>query len=281
MVARNSDKMIRLPADFVPSKFSVLCGRGKKCTASSGNRHLRKLIDANLKPYSEARTKIEKSSIVSAIIEEVRSLCQLGSFVKLENDVWWEVDDAFAREKIGCVFRDILHTHYRSSTKAKQARKKEASKKPSSGSKKKSKPSYSVSKKYDDYTPPSTYRMPELTVTRSGRRSRNRGFNQGVERAEFSTYDVECSCANQDTQKSQNVRMDDYFSLLSNYLDENHPPEEKGSRQLPEATAIPDFPSSIAADFILQESCDVMTDDNFFADLDMLFEMPASTAIEL
>jgi hypothetical protein len=47
------------------------------------------------------------------------------SFLKKEDGVWYEVDDAYAREKIGCVFRDQLFTKYRSSTKAKLARKKQ------------------------------------------------------------------------------------------------------------------------------------------------------------
>ena len=41
-----------------------------------------------------------------------------------DGSCWYEVDAAFAREKIGCMFRDTLHTQYRSSTKAKQARKR-------------------------------------------------------------------------------------------------------------------------------------------------------------
>ena len=54
----------QLPADFVPSEYSVLCGRGKSCTASPGNRHLKSLVQNFRKPYSEARTKVEKSAIV-------------------------------------------------------------------------------------------------------------------------------------------------------------------------------------------------------------------------
>jgi hypothetical protein len=73
-----------------------------------------------------AKDKAEKSAIVSAIVNCVRETSPDGAFVKEEdkNGEWWEVDDSFAREKIGCIFRDILHTQYRSSTKAKQARKK-------------------------------------------------------------------------------------------------------------------------------------------------------------
>ncbi|KAL3944749.1 MAG: hypothetical protein SGBAC_001168 [Bacillariaceae sp.] len=139
----------RLPKDFAPEKHTVLCGRGKEYTSSTGNKHLKSLVYKYLVQYSEAQSKIEKSSIVSEIMEQIKGLCFDAAFVKLEKEVWWEVDDAFAREKIGrsekydnfvsaaictylhnpppfagCMFRDTLHTQYRSSTKAKFARKK-------------------------------------------------------------------------------------------------------------------------------------------------------------
>jgi hypothetical protein len=46
------------------------------------------------------------------------------TFVKYEDGRWWQLDDSFAREKIGGLFRDVLHIKYRSSNKSKVARKK-------------------------------------------------------------------------------------------------------------------------------------------------------------
>ena len=115
----------KLPSDFLPGKYTVLCGRGKVCSSSPGNKYLRSLVNSHLDPYSKAKNKVEKSNIVSAIIDAVREKAPIGAFVKQDRDgTWWEVEDTFAREKIGCIFRDILHTQYRSSTKAKFARKK-------------------------------------------------------------------------------------------------------------------------------------------------------------
>eukprot|EP00980_Cylindrotheca_fusiformis_P013697 scaffold3515_cov126-Cylindrotheca_fusiformis.AAC.46 len=114
----------RLPPDYVPGEFTVLCGRGKEYTTSTGNQHLKSLIDKHLKGYSQARGKIPKSAIVSEIMRNVRAVCPEPTFVKFEDGGWWEVGNAFAREKIGCMFRDALHTQYRSSTKAKFERKK-------------------------------------------------------------------------------------------------------------------------------------------------------------
>eukprot|EP00980_Cylindrotheca_fusiformis_P013684 scaffold3515_cov126-Cylindrotheca_fusiformis.AAC.33 len=117
----------RLPHDYVPEEYTVLCGRGKEYTTSTGNQHLKSLIHKHLKGYSEAPSKVAKSAIVSEIMRKVRSVCAEPTFVKLEDNAWWEVDNAFAREKIGCMFRDALYTQYRSSTKAKFARKKATS----------------------------------------------------------------------------------------------------------------------------------------------------------
>jgi hypothetical protein len=47
-----------------------------------------------------------------------------GSFCKFEQGAWFEVGDHFAREKVSAMFRDMLHTQYRSSAKAKTARRR-------------------------------------------------------------------------------------------------------------------------------------------------------------
>ena len=123
---KRSAHKIKMPSGFVPGRFNVICGRGKLCTSSPGNMYLRSLVDQNLTAYSMARNKAEKSAIVSSIIYQVREVCPFGAFVKQEDDSdeWWEVDDSFAREKIGCIIRDILHIQYKSSTKAKSERKR-------------------------------------------------------------------------------------------------------------------------------------------------------------
>jgi hypothetical protein len=121
-IPRNMNGKRQLPANFVPSVSTVICGRGKACTTSIGNRRLKSIVSSFLKPYSEAKNKVEKSAIVSTIVGAIKR--GGGNFVKCEDGIWWEVDDAIAREKVGCLLRDYLHTQYRSSTKAKLARRK-------------------------------------------------------------------------------------------------------------------------------------------------------------
>jgi hypothetical protein len=47
-----------------------------------------------------------------------------GRFIKNEHGRWIEISDAAAREKVGALFRDCLHSQYKSSGKAKTARRR-------------------------------------------------------------------------------------------------------------------------------------------------------------
>jgi hypothetical protein len=76
--------------------------------------------------YSEADSKMDKSLIVSEVVNGIRERSPDGGFIKKDKRTgrWFEVGDHLAREKVGQQFRDALHTQYRSSTKAKSKRKK-------------------------------------------------------------------------------------------------------------------------------------------------------------
>lgn len=118
----------QLPVDFVPDSTSVICGRGKACTASPGNKRLKAIVESFIGKYSEATTKTEKTNTVNMIMDAVQGKDRdKGIFVRQHNGFWWEVEDAVAREKVGCLIRDCLHTQYRSSSKAKFLNKKRRS----------------------------------------------------------------------------------------------------------------------------------------------------------
>ena len=112
--------------NYTPVGKTVVCGRGKVCVNSPGNKHLQSLVKNWLQKYSKAKTKMDKSAIVSCILRDVKQATfPEPAFVKPNKDkVYCEVTDAFAREKIGGMFRDLLHTQYKSSNKAKNARKR-------------------------------------------------------------------------------------------------------------------------------------------------------------
>ncbi|KAG7365798.1 hypothetical protein IV203_028468 [Nitzschia inconspicua] len=122
---KKNENRVHLGKHYMPGHNAVICGRGKACTSSPGNKKLRAYIDSFAKSYGTATNKEQKSKIVSTIISLIEEP-EGGAFVKFEESTWWKVDEAYAREKIGNLFRDALHTKYRSSSKAKQARKKTA-----------------------------------------------------------------------------------------------------------------------------------------------------------
>eukprot|EP00980_Cylindrotheca_fusiformis_P014055 scaffold3670_cov124-Cylindrotheca_fusiformis.AAC.31 len=117
------DKKTPLPADFVPQPYSVRIGRGKVCSDATGNRRLQVLASSYLEDYNNASTKMEKSVIVSKIVDAIKEACPVGAFIRREDGKWWEVDDVSAREKVGTIIRDLLADKYRSSSKAKISRR--------------------------------------------------------------------------------------------------------------------------------------------------------------
>lgn len=120
---KKNENRVLLGRNYRPGHNAVICGRGKACSSSPGNKKLRAYVDSFAKSYGDASNKEQKSKIVSTIISLIEEP-EGGAFVKFEERAWWKVDEAYAREKIGNLFRDVLHTKYRSSSKAKQARKR-------------------------------------------------------------------------------------------------------------------------------------------------------------
>lgn len=95
------ENVSQLPDSFIPGPVDVICARGKRAFNHTGNRRFRALIEAHLDSYSKASSKIEKSLIVSSIVDSIREASPDGGFVKEEGGHWFEVGDHNAREKIG------------------------------------------------------------------------------------------------------------------------------------------------------------------------------------
>jgi hypothetical protein len=114
-------KKTRLPVEYPPSDYSVVCGRGKDSFNHVGNRRFRILASMFIDRYSRADSKIAKSAIVSEIIAVIRQAG--GTFCKYQKGAWADVGEHQAREKVSSLLRDLLHTEYRSSAKAKVARR--------------------------------------------------------------------------------------------------------------------------------------------------------------
>jgi hypothetical protein len=117
-------KKSQLQVEFQPSDYSVVCGRGKDSFNHVGNRRFRILASMFIDRYSQADNKTAKSAIVSEIIDVIRKAG--GIFCKYKKGAWFKVRDHTAREKVSSLMRDLLHTQYRSSAKAKIGRRQKS-----------------------------------------------------------------------------------------------------------------------------------------------------------
>ena len=78
-----------LPDGFEPGEHDVLCGRGRKCFNHPGNVKFREIVQSFLAQYSKAMTKLEKSYILSDVVEKVRKNSGIGGFIKKNEDGSW------------------------------------------------------------------------------------------------------------------------------------------------------------------------------------------------
>ena len=90
-------KPTNLGKDFIPGPHDCICGRGKYAFNHPGNKYFRNLIELARESYLKADTKIQRSCVVSGIIQKVRS--KGVGFVKQTKDKsgWIEVGDHLAR----------------------------------------------------------------------------------------------------------------------------------------------------------------------------------------
>ena len=108
---------------FQPGQYDVICARGLRARNHPGNRRFREIIDDHVDDYRNAKTKMDKSLIVSRIIDSIRSKSSHSGFVTTHAGKWFEAGDHIAREKIGQCFRDRLFLEYKSSSKAKRSKR--------------------------------------------------------------------------------------------------------------------------------------------------------------
>jgi hypothetical protein len=123
-----SMKAERLPRSFLPSKSAVVIGKGRIPMMASGNRLLRALVKDQLMNYSDAKSKVVKSSIVTDILFAIQKSCpdDQPAFVRYDGETYFAVDESHAREKIASTFRDCLSNTYKSSSQNKIAKRRMA-----------------------------------------------------------------------------------------------------------------------------------------------------------
>ena len=94
-----------LGADYTVGPADVVCGRGKGFYNQPGNRRFRAIVWGHVPAYQTARTKMDKSLVLSHIVEAVQ---EHGRFVKRRNGVWIEIGEEQAREKVGHAIREAM-----------------------------------------------------------------------------------------------------------------------------------------------------------------------------
>jgi len=109
---------------FAPGQFDVICARGKQTYNHDGNRYFRQMIDGATEKYSKVESKLQRSMIVTDIIDAV--LAKGNRFLRQNsNGEWVDCTRVMCREKVGHYFRNALGCLYKSSTKSKRWVKKE------------------------------------------------------------------------------------------------------------------------------------------------------------
>ena len=93
-------------------------------TFSPGNRRFRITVDMFRERYGATTDRLVKSALVTQVLDILYEACPVGAFIKYKDGRWWSVDDKTAREKVGAHFRDKLADNYKSSAKAKIARRR-------------------------------------------------------------------------------------------------------------------------------------------------------------
>lgn len=95
-----------LGTDYQVSDNDVVCGRGKGFYNKPGNCRFRQLVQEFVGQYEQARSKLDKTMVLSAIVDRV---LEQGRFVKRKTGgVWVEIGEDQAREKAGHAIREAM-----------------------------------------------------------------------------------------------------------------------------------------------------------------------------
>lgn len=99
-----------LPKGYQPNEFDIICGRGRGLYKQKGNRKFRAIVLEHIDEYKDAKTKLDKSTVVIKIVDTVLSQnngnCR---FVKEAGVNTWEVVGYdYIRDKIGHAIRECI-----------------------------------------------------------------------------------------------------------------------------------------------------------------------------
>ena len=96
-----------LPEQYEVGPNDVVCGRGKGSYNRPGTKQFRAMVQEHVEEYVKAKTKLDKSMVLSAIVEKVHEQWN-GRFIKQKKGLWEEIGDEQAREKAGHAIREAI-----------------------------------------------------------------------------------------------------------------------------------------------------------------------------
>jgi len=128
---RNDEETrIYYPKNFTPQAEHVMFGSEKIRGNHIANKKLDEIIALRIHVYKAEINKIEKSKMISSIVTEIRKGdTKPGGFLQKDQrkDLWFDIGDVKARQKISQMFRDYLHEGYKSSSYNKKKRRQSQS----------------------------------------------------------------------------------------------------------------------------------------------------------
>ena len=80
---KNPKMLILLPSTYILNENDVLIGISKNKKQSKTNRGFHQLVQSYMKQYSSSQTKLDKSSIILSVVNQVEQ--NGGSFIKRES----------------------------------------------------------------------------------------------------------------------------------------------------------------------------------------------------
>lgn len=98
---------VNLTENYQVGPNDVVCGRGKGSYMREGNKKFRSLVRDHVEEYVRAKTKLDKSMVLSSIVDKVREQFN-GRFIKKQKGCWYEIGDELAREKVGHAIREAI-----------------------------------------------------------------------------------------------------------------------------------------------------------------------------
>jgi len=113
-----------LPADFTPTEFDFVIGRGRRVRELSGNRRFYSMVAAVAADYVSANRE-QKSEMLSELLAEIHDRRPQAGFVKQDPETgnWYAVDDLSSRATVAQELRNSQYHNYKSSRQSKVAKR--------------------------------------------------------------------------------------------------------------------------------------------------------------